>query len=186
MWVHQVASLSHDSTSVLLRETDKGNASHEQEVLQWCSWTHLPLQVATLPLHQLIREPIGVFTLVTRGWAASEFLTRASKVNMTPNGEFLKLCQNFVAASPMWKPLLSNSRLSRYSLQTKSGPTDVLFITTCLLEEPLCDFLKLTMREMCQPGVSHSWSLYSTKTRRAPPQVLFITTVSLSRHSANS
>ncbi len=29
----------------------------------------------------------GVSTLVTRGWAASEFLTRASKVNMTPNGE---------------------------------------------------------------------------------------------------
>ncbi len=30
---------------------------------------------------------IGVFTLVTRGWAASEFLTRTSKFNMTPNGE---------------------------------------------------------------------------------------------------
>ncbi len=33
-------------------------------------------------------EPIGVFTLVTRGWAASEFLTRASKFNMTPTGAF--------------------------------------------------------------------------------------------------
>ncbi len=30
---------------------------------------------------------LGVFTLVTRGWAASEFLTRASKFNMRPNGE---------------------------------------------------------------------------------------------------
>ncbi len=30
---------------------------------------------------------IGVFRLVTRGWAASEFLTRASKFNMTPSGE---------------------------------------------------------------------------------------------------
>ncbi len=30
---------------------------------------------------------LGVFTLVTRSWAASEFLTHASKVNMTPNGE---------------------------------------------------------------------------------------------------
>ncbi len=30
---------------------------------------------------------LGVFTLVTRGWAASEFLTRASKFNMMPNGE---------------------------------------------------------------------------------------------------
>ncbi len=30
---------------------------------------------------------IGVFTLVTRGWVESEFLMRASKVNMTPNGE---------------------------------------------------------------------------------------------------
>ncbi len=30
---------------------------------------------------------LGVFTLVTRGWAASEFLTCASKFNMTPNGE---------------------------------------------------------------------------------------------------
>ena len=29
-----------------------------------------------------------VFTLVTRGWAASEFFTRASKFNMTPNGAF--------------------------------------------------------------------------------------------------
>ncbi len=30
---------------------------------------------------------IGVFTLGTRGWVASEFLTRASKFNMTPNGD---------------------------------------------------------------------------------------------------
>ncbi len=60
---------------------------------------------------------LGVFTLVTRGWAASEFLTCASKVNMMPNGErqiigpdrsqtFWRAHQNFVAASPMWKPLL--------------------------------------------------------------------------------
>ncbi len=34
----------------------------------------------------LKNKSIGVFTLVTRGWAASEFLTRASKFNMTPNG----------------------------------------------------------------------------------------------------
>ncbi len=33
------------------------------------------------------KETIGVFTLVTRGWAASEFLTLASKFSMTPNGE---------------------------------------------------------------------------------------------------
>ncbi len=33
-------------------------------------------------------EQIGVFTLVTRGWAASEFLTRVSKFNVTPNGVF--------------------------------------------------------------------------------------------------
>ncbi len=31
---------------------------------------------------------IGVFTLVTRGWAASEFLMCASTFNMTPNGAF--------------------------------------------------------------------------------------------------
>ncbi len=31
---------------------------------------------------------LGVFTLVTRGWAASEFLTPVSKFNMTPNGAF--------------------------------------------------------------------------------------------------
>ncbi len=30
---------------------------------------------------------LGVFTLVTRGWAASEFLTRVTKFNMMPNGE---------------------------------------------------------------------------------------------------
>ncbi len=34
------------------------------------------------------RDAIGVFTLVTRGWAASEFLMRASKFNMMPNGAF--------------------------------------------------------------------------------------------------
>ncbi len=32
-------------------------------------------------------EIIGVFTLVMRGWVASEFLTHASKFNMTPNGD---------------------------------------------------------------------------------------------------
>ncbi len=57
-------------------------------------------------------DTIGVFTLVTRVWAASEFLTLASKVNMTPNGEhqiirpdrshiFDARVKNFVAASPM-------------------------------------------------------------------------------------
>ncbi len=34
-----------------------------------------------------VRAGIRVFTLVTRGWAASKFLMRASKFNMTPNGE---------------------------------------------------------------------------------------------------
>ncbi len=36
------------------------------------------------------KVPIRVFhigELVKRGWAASKFLTRASKVNMMPNGE---------------------------------------------------------------------------------------------------
>ena len=66
---------------------------------------------------------IGVFTLVTRGWAASELLMRVSKFNMTPNGE----CQiispdrshifdagvNFLTrASPTWKPLLSATQTS--------------------------------------------------------------------------
>ncbi len=43
-----------------------------------------------IAVHALVsRETclLGVFTLVTRGWAASEFLTRVSKFNMTPNGE---------------------------------------------------------------------------------------------------
>ncbi len=35
-----------------------------------------------------IANALGVFTLVTRGWAASEFLMSASKFNMTPNGAF--------------------------------------------------------------------------------------------------
>ncbi len=38
----------------------------------------------TIPTH----NQMGVFTLVTRGWAASEFLRLVSKFNMTPNGAF--------------------------------------------------------------------------------------------------
>ncbi len=47
----------------------------------------LPEQHFPAQLKQITTEPIGVFILVTRGWAASEFLTCASKFNMMPNGE---------------------------------------------------------------------------------------------------
>ena len=40
-----------------------------------------------LSYHANRRVRIGVFTLVTRGWAVSEFLTCESKFNMTLNGE---------------------------------------------------------------------------------------------------
>ncbi len=46
---------------------------------------HAPASTAHTSLYRQLR--IGVFTLVTRGWAASEFLTHASNFNMTPNGE---------------------------------------------------------------------------------------------------
>ncbi len=44
--------------------------------------------LSTSAFRYVVMTPLGVFTLVTRGWAASEFLTRASKFNMTPNGAF--------------------------------------------------------------------------------------------------
>ncbi len=49
---------------------------HDQDNLEWCT----SVQV-------LMLTSLGVFTLVTRSWAASEFLTWASKVNMMPNGD---------------------------------------------------------------------------------------------------
>ncbi len=39
------------------------------------------------PFRAAGRLHLGVFTLVTRSWAASEFLTGTSKFNMMPNGE---------------------------------------------------------------------------------------------------
>ncbi len=52
---------------------------------------------------------IGVFTLVTRGWAASEFLTQTSKFNMTPNGAFWRGRQFFDARVTNMKTLNSPS-----------------------------------------------------------------------------
>ncbi len=62
--------------------------------------------------------PLGVFTWVTHGWVASEFLRQVSKFNMTPNGEhqiigpdrshIFEVGVNFLMrASPMWKPLFT-------------------------------------------------------------------------------
>ncbi len=52
---------------------------------------------------------IGVFTLVLRGWAVSEFLTRTSKFNMTPNGAFWRRRQFFDARITNVKTLNSPS-----------------------------------------------------------------------------
>ncbi len=52
------------------------------------------------------RVTLGVFTLVTRGWAASEFLTRASKFNMTPNRPFWRGRQFFDARVSNVKTLI--------------------------------------------------------------------------------
>ena len=45
----------------------------------------LPTEANHVEIGECTALPLGVFTLVTRGWVASEFLTHASKFNMTPN-----------------------------------------------------------------------------------------------------
>ncbi len=54
----------------------------------WVRWFESHVKICTLQGTSTQVTALGVFTLVTRGWAASEFLTRASKFNMTPNGAF--------------------------------------------------------------------------------------------------
>ncbi len=69
---------------------------------------------------------------MTRGWVASEFLTRASKFNMPPNGAFWRGRQFF------------DARVTNVKILNEDRPRRPTVVSTCLVEclheQVLCDY----------------------------------------------
>ncbi len=77
-----VTTVTSEARDTCLEEfTKSGQTCHQGGARGWIDGG---LSLTPDKISLTYKHPLGVFTLVTRGWAASEFLTRASKFNMMP------------------------------------------------------------------------------------------------------